>query len=182
MSFRSGLHFLLISSFIHTHTVSNGTTSTQPMFSFSPTLRAGLPAQNRSSLILRHLSSSRPSSATSSTNSASTANTSNLKMSLPEKMKAIIIPKHGDVDVIELAEVPAPVQNPGEVLIKASTTSSYSRAYNQTVRPVGQLCRCELYRHLHAQGPLPSAVLPVPNRSRVIGHGRTPTERRVCPC
>ncbi|KAL5519525.1 ZTA1 [Sanghuangporus vaninii] len=39
-------------------------------------------------------------------------------MSLPDKMKAIIIPKHGDVDVIELADVRLPTQQPGEVLVK----------------------------------------------------------------
>ncbi|EJC98614.1 NAD-binding protein [Fomitiporia mediterranea MF3/22] len=41
-------------------------------------------------------------------------------MSFPEKIKAIQVPKHGDVDVIELAEVPFPKQQPGEVLIKVA--------------------------------------------------------------
>ena len=39
-------------------------------------------------------------------------------MSLPQMMKAIQVPRHGDVDVIELAEVPLPEQKPNEILVK----------------------------------------------------------------
>lgn len=41
-------------------------------------------------------------------------------MSLPSTIKAIIVPKHGDFDVIELGELPFPEQEPHEILVKVS--------------------------------------------------------------
>lgn len=41
-------------------------------------------------------------------------------MSLPSTIKAIIVPKHGDFDVIELGELPFPKQEPNEILVKVS--------------------------------------------------------------
>ena len=43
-------------------------------------------------------------------------------MSFPQTIKAILVPKHGDVDVIELGDVPFPEQKPNEVLIKVTWT------------------------------------------------------------
>ena len=43
-------------------------------------------------------------------------------MSLPTKIKAVLVPKHGDIDVIELGEVSFPEQKPNEVLIKVSSS------------------------------------------------------------
>lgn len=42
------------------------------------------------------------------------------RMSLLSTIKAIIVPKHGDYDVIELGELPFPKQEPNEILVKVS--------------------------------------------------------------
>lgn len=39
-------------------------------------------------------------------------------MSFPATIKAVICPKNGDVDVIEIGELPFPKQAPGEILVK----------------------------------------------------------------
>lgn len=51
-------------------------------------------------------------------------------MALPEKIKAAVVPQFGDIDVIQLGELPFPTQKPNEVLIKVCSfhvgISSYS--------------------------------------------------------
>ena len=44
-------------------------------------------------------------------------------MSLPPTIKAIAVPKHGDIDVIELVELPFPQQKPGDILVKVRRTA-----------------------------------------------------------
>ncbi|KLO09266.1 NAD-binding protein [Schizopora paradoxa] len=39
-------------------------------------------------------------------------------MSFPSTIKAIVAPKHGDVDVIDIVELPFPKQQPNEILVK----------------------------------------------------------------
>lgn len=43
---------------------------------------------------------------------------SNFRMSFPSTIKAIVAPKHGDVDVIDIVELPFPKQGPNEILVK----------------------------------------------------------------
>ena len=40
------------------------------------------------------------------------------RMSLPKTIKAIVAPRTGGVDVMELAELPFPKQQPNEVVVK----------------------------------------------------------------
>lgn len=42
-------------------------------------------------------------------------------MAFPKTIKAVVVPQHGDIEVIELIETPFPVQQPNEVLIKVSS-------------------------------------------------------------
>jgi hypothetical protein len=53
------------------------------------------------------------------------------RMAFPEQVKAILVPKHGEVDVIELGDVPFPEQKPDEVLIKVSLLSHVKTFDNQ---------------------------------------------------
>lgn len=46
-------------------------------------------------------------------------------MAFPETIKAIVAPQHGDIDVLELVDLPFPVQKPDEVLIKVRSISAY---------------------------------------------------------
>ena len=39
-------------------------------------------------------------------------------MSLPKTIKAAVAPKHGDVDVIEIVDLPFPKQEPNEIIVK----------------------------------------------------------------
>ena len=56
---------------------------------------------------------------------------------LPETMKAIIVPEYGDVDVLQLADIPFPEQKSNEVVVKVRIfkylcfyiNSTYPRAY-----------------------------------------------------
>ena len=46
-------------------------------------------------------------------------------MAFPEKTKAIVVPQFGDIDVIQLAELPFPTPKPNEVLVKVRMLQSY---------------------------------------------------------
>lgn len=39
-------------------------------------------------------------------------------MSLPSTIKALVAPQHGDVDVLDIIDLPFPKQEPGEILVK----------------------------------------------------------------
>jgi len=43
---------------------------------------------------------------------------SNFRMSFPSTIKAVVAPKHGDVDVLDIIELPFPKQEPNEILVK----------------------------------------------------------------
>lgn len=100
----------------------------------------------RASLLLRYLSTSRP---TFVHTTLSTRTAASLSMSFPKSIKAIVVPKHGDVDVIELAEVPFPEQQPGEVLIKVSGLYPYYIGFGAHILThllgLGELRGCELH-------------------------------------
>ena len=51
------------------------------------------------------------------------------KMAFPKSMKAITIAKPGEVDVLELTEVPFPEVAPGNVLIKVRGLSAATGQY-----------------------------------------------------
>ncbi len=92
----------------------------------SPTLWTGLKAQvqrtaRRIATVPRHFT--RSASDTQSHSSPLAA------MSLPETVKAIAIDKTGDVDVLEVKNVPFPKPNPGNVVIKVRIHCGRSRLH-----------------------------------------------------
>lgn len=56
-----------------------------------------------------------------STKTRTTTTSKKRKMAFPKTIKAVVVPQHGDIEVIELIETPFPVQQPNEVLIKVSS-------------------------------------------------------------
>lgn len=74
-------------------------------------------------------------------------------MSFPSKVQSITIAKTGDFDVIEKTEQPFPEQAPGHIILKVCPVLPLDHQFFSWV--LGQICRCQLHRHLFPKGIIP---------------------------